>query len=215
MDQTVLAELGMLKEEMEEVQPGQLFAPSGRLVFGEGDPTSPFVIVGEGPGERDAMEGRPFVGRAGQLLDRLMAATGLDRKEVWLTNVLKRRPHRRRGDQWRSCPPKVDELAYYKSYLYRELKIISPRLILCLGNLAARVLIHESFRMTQERGLWFTGRLGQRLMSTYHPAYILRLQETDCDEVLSQTLEDFAGAAAQYRALGEELVEGSATLATL
>ncbi|MHB0869859.1 MAG: uracil-DNA glycosylase [Chloroflexota bacterium] len=201
MERNIAVELDRLKKELEECRTCPLATSSERVVFGEGNPTSPFVIVGEGPGEREEMEGRPFVGRAGQLLDKLLASAELSRKDIWITNVLKRRASKVVEGKVKNRLPRADELAYYKEYLQRELKIISPRLILCLGNLAANVLIHRTFRMTQEHGQWFSGPSGKKLMATYHPAYILRLEGGDYDEVLRQAMEDFAAAAAEYRAL--------------
>ncbi len=198
---TAAAELERLRKELEECVNCPLAETSQRVVFGEGDPSSPMVIVGEGPGEREEVEGRPFVGRAGQLLDKLLASSNLSRKEVWITNVLKRRASKVVEGRVKNRLPRANELAYYREYLDREMKILSPRLILCLGNLAANVLIHRNFRMTQEHGQWFSGLSGKKLMATYHPAYILRLEGGDYEEVLRQTMEDFAAAAAEYRAL--------------
>lgn len=197
----VAAELDQLRKELEQCETCPLAESSPRVVFGEGDPSSPMVIAGEGPGEREEMEGRPFVGRAGQLLDRLLDSAALSRKEVWITNVLKRRASKLVEGRVKNRLPRANELAYYKEYLDRELKIVSPKLIFCLGNLAANVLIHRNFRMTQEHGSWFSGLSGKKLMATYHPAYILRLEGGDYDEVLRETMEDFAAAAAEYRAL--------------
>ncbi len=201
MDHTVTAELERLRKEIEECRDCPLTTSSTRVVFGEGDPTSPLVIVGEGPGEREDMEGHPFVGRAGQLLDRLLVSVGLSRSELWITNVLKRRASKIVDGRVKNRLPRADELAIYREYLDRELKLISPRLILCLGNLAANALIHRNFRMTREHGEWFSGAAGKKLMATYHPAYILRLEGSDYDEVLGQATDDMRAAVEQYRAL--------------
>ncbi len=205
MDQTVAAELEMLRREIEECQDCPLATSSTRVVFGEGDPMSPLVIVGEGPGEREDLEGHPFVGRAGQLLERLLVSVGLSRSELWISNVLKRRASKLVDGRVKNRLPRADELAIYKGYLDRELKIVSPKLILCLGNLAANVLIHRNFRMTREHGQWFSGAAGKKLMATYHPAYILRLEGSDYDEVLRQTSEDLASAAEEYRILKADI----------
>ena len=200
-DRTVHVQLERLAKEIEECKTCPLAALSKRVVFGEGDPLSPMVIVGEGPGEREELEGRPFVGRAGQLLDRIMASAEISRDEVWITNVLKRRASKLVNGRLKNRLPRANELAIHREFLDREMKIISPRIILCLGNLAANVLIHRNFRMTQEHGQWFHGALGKKLMATYHPAYILRLEGSDYEEVLRQTTDDFAAAAAEYRAV--------------
>ncbi len=201
MVQNVETELARLKREIEECLDCPLAENSPQVVFGEGNPLSPFTIVGEGPGEREEMEGRPFVGRAGQLLDRVMAAVSLSRDEVWITNVLKRRASEIVNGRVKNRLPRANELAAYKELLDRELKIISPMIVLCLGNLAANVLIHRGFRMTREHGQWFSGLYGRRLMATFHPAYILRLEGDAYDEVLSQTIQDFSSVTEEYRSL--------------
>ena len=168
-------ELDALRLEIERCQECPLASTSPMVVFGEGNPDSLLAIVGEGPGEREEAEGHPFVGRAGQLLEKIMSAVGLSRDDVWLTNVLKRRASKIVNGRVKNRLPRADELAFYKQFLDRELRIISPRIVLCLGNLAANVQIHRNFRMTQEHGQWFTGPSGKRLMATYHPAYILQI----------------------------------------
>jgi uracil-DNA glycosylase family 4 len=201
LDRTVTAELEQLKKEIDECRDCPLANSSTRVVFGEGDPTSPLVMVGEGPGEREDLEGHPFVGRAGQLLEKLLVSVGLSRSELWITNVLKRRASKLVNGRVKNRLPRADELAIYKEFLDRELKIISPKTIVCLGNLAANALIHRNFRMTREHGQWFSGAAGKRLMATFHPAYILRLEGSDYGEVLRHTTEDLSSAAEEYRTL--------------
>lgn len=204
MNRTVTAELNELRNAIEECKDCPLVDSSTRVVFGEGDPTSPLVIVGEGPGEREDIEGHPFVGRAGQLLEKLLGEVGLARSELWITNVLKRRASKIVDGKVKNRLPRADELAVYKDFLDREMKILSPRIIVCLGNLSANALIHRNFRMTKEHGQWFSGASGKRLVATYHPAYILRLEGADYEEVFRQTVEDLASAAAEYQKLRQE-----------
>jgi uracil-DNA glycosylase len=194
-------ELEELRRELEECVECPLSVTSPMVVFGEGNPDSLLAVVGEGPGEREEAEGRPFVGRAGQLLERIMSEVSLSRDEIWLTNVLKRRASKVVEGRVKNRLPRAEELAFYKQYLDRELKIVSPRVVLCLGNLAANVQIHRNFRMTQEHGQWFAGPSGKRLMATYHPAYILRLEGNDFNRVLNEAIEDFGLAVAEYRSL--------------
>lgn len=201
MHHTIEAELERLRKEIEGCRNCPLGNTSPRVVFGEGDPCSLMVIVGEGPGEREEEEGRPFVGRAGALLNTLLASVGLRRQELWITNVLKRRAVRLVDGKVKNRPPMADEVAVYREYLERELQIISPKIVLCLGNLAANTLIHRGFRMTREHGVWFPRPDGKKLMATFHPAYILRQRGSVREEVLRQAREDFAAAAEEYRAL--------------
>ena len=209
MERTVEAELERLKKEIEECRTCPLAERSQRVVFGEGDPHSLMAIVGEGPGEREEQEGRPFVGRAGQLLDKILATVGLSRDEIWLTNVLKRRASEIVDGRVKNRLPRASELAFYKELLDRELKIVSPKFILCLGNLAANVLIHRNFRMTREHGQWYSGVSGRKLMATFHPAYILRLEGREYEEVLRQTIDDFKAATSEYRALKQQSAIGN------
>ncbi len=201
MQRMVEAELRQLREEIEACRNCPLADTSPRVVFGEGNPCSPMVVVGEGPGEREEEEGRPFAGRAGALLNRLLAAAGLQREELWITNVLKRRAVKLVDGKVSNRPPTADEVAVYRKYLERELQIISPRIVLCLGNVAANALVHPNFKMTREHGVWFTSPEGRKLMATFHPAYILRSKGEHREELLRQTMEDFAAAAEVYKAI--------------
>ena len=208
VQRTVEAELERLWKEIEGCRSCPLADTSPRVVPGEGNPHSPMVIVGEGPGEREEEEGRPFVGRAGDLLNMLLASAGLRREDLWITNVLKRRAVEPADSGVRNRPPTATEVAVYRRYLERELQIISPRIVLCLGNVAANTLIHPNFRMTREHGIWFTTPDGRMLMATFHPGYILRLRGSRREEVLRLTAEDFAAAAQQYRALRGQIATG-------
>jgi uracil-DNA glycosylase family 4 len=135
-------------------------------VFGEGDPNSPIVFIGEGPGENEDLQGRPFVGRAGELLNKQITAMGFTREQVFIANVVKCRPPGNRQ-------PAPDEAATCIPYLHRQLEIIQPRVIVTLGLSAARYMLDTKLSMTRLRGQWQTWR-GIRLMPTFHPAYVLR-----------------------------------------
>jgi len=135
-------------------------------VFGEGDADAKVVFVGEGPGENEDLKGRPFVGRAGELLDRQIAAMGFRRDQVYICNIVKCRPPGNRQ-------PAADEAATCTPYLQRQLEIIEPRVIVTLGLSAARYMLDTKLSMTKLRGNWHTWR-GIKLMPTFHPAYLLR-----------------------------------------
>jgi len=201
MEHRIAGELQQLRREIEECRNCPLADISPRVVFGEGNPCAIMAIVGEGPGEREEEEGRPFVGRAGALLNTLLAAVGLRREELWITNVLKRRAVKMVEGKATNRPPTAGEVAVYKEYLERELRTISPAIVLCLGSQAASALIHPNFQMTKEHGIWFTSPEGRKMMATFHPAYLLRLKGDRREEVLRQTMDDFAAAAKEYRAL--------------
>lgn len=144
------------------------------VVFGEGNPDTPLVIIGEGPGENEDATGRPFVGRAGELLDQILRENGLTRKHVYITNVIKCRACISEGGRTKNRPPRISEISACATWLERQLSLIKPLVILCLGAPAANTIIHKDFKMTQERGKWFESRFARYTIAALHPAYILR-----------------------------------------
>ena len=144
-------------------------------VYGEGDPCAQVMVIGEGPGETEDQVGRPFVGRAGQLLDRMLLAIGLQREDVFICNTVKCRPTLDDGVRLRNRPPMPEEMANCRPYLDEQIEIVRPRAILCLGAPSAKSFLGPKFSITKQRGLWFEGPLDIPLMATFHPAYILRM----------------------------------------
>ncbi len=136
------------------------------LVFGEGNPSAELVFVGEAPGADEDAQGRPFVGRAGQLLTKIIAAMGLKREEVYICNILKCRPPGNRN-------PLPDEIAACEPFLIRQLGVIRPRVICAMGSIAAHALLKSEAPISVLRGR-FHSYQGIPLMPTYHPAYLLR-----------------------------------------
>jgi DNA polymerase len=137
-----------------------------RLVFGEGNPGAELVFVGEAPGADEDAQGRPFVGRAGQLLTKIIAAMGLKREDVYICNILKCRPPGNRN-------PLPDEIAACEPFLIRQIEAIRPRVICALGSFAAHTLLKSEAPISVLRGR-FHRYQGIPLMPTYHPAYLLR-----------------------------------------
>jgi uracil-DNA glycosylase family 4 len=135
-------------------------------VFGEGDPDAKIIFIGEGPGENEDLQGRPFVGRAGQLLDTMIAGMGLKREQVFIANIVKCRPPNNRE-------PAPDEVATCTPYLERQIEIIRPKVIVTLGRPAAQHMLQSKISISRIRGQWMSWR-GIKLMPTFHPAYILR-----------------------------------------
>jgi uracil-DNA glycosylase len=136
------------------------------LVFGDGNPKAELVFVGEGPGRDEDEQGLPFVGRAGKLLTQMIEAMGLQRKDVYICNVVKCRPPDNRT-------PEKDEVEVCSPYLLRQLDTIAPKVIVCLGTVAVQTLLETNRGITHFRGQWIDFR-GRKLMATYHPAYLLR-----------------------------------------
>lgn len=146
-----------------------------RLVFGSGNPTSNVVLIGEAPGAEEEKYGRPFVGRAGRLLDVALHEAGLDRSRIWITNVVKFRPSEPgKGGRVRNRPPTSQEREVFLPWLKRELEIIRPRSVVCLGGTAGAAVFGRAVKVNQERGHWSGVFGGTRALVTYHPAYLLR-----------------------------------------
>jgi len=137
-----------------------------KIVFGAGNPRAELVFVGEGPGHDEDLQGLPFVGRAGQLLTQMIEAMGLSRSDVYIANVVKCRPPENRT-------PEKDEVSTCMPFLLRQIGAIEPKVVVCLGSVAAQTLLNTNKSISRFRGEWFDFR-GARLMATYHPAYLLR-----------------------------------------
>jgi DNA polymerase len=142
-----------------------------QTVFGVGDQAADLLIIGEAPGQEEDRQGEPFVGRAGQLLDRMLAAIGLDRQRVFIANILKCRPPGNRD-------PRPEEVLSCEAFLRRQIELIGPRLILAAGRVSAQSLLRTDASVGRLRGRWFElGETGVPLRVTYHPAYLLRSPE--------------------------------------
>lgn len=145
------------------------------IVFGEGDPNADLMFIGEAPGEQEDQTGRPFVGRAGQLLENMIKAMGLSRESVYITNVLKVRPPN-------NATPTSNETMLSSPYLFEQIRVIEPRVIVTLGLPATQLLLSSNATMRSMRGRWHSlneDQLAQgipsvEIMPTYHPAYLLR-----------------------------------------
>lgn len=150
-----------------------------KVVFGDGNPSSPLMLVGEGPGANEDATGIPFVGRAGKLLDECLREAGMLRKHVYIANIVKCRATRLDGDRVMNRPPTASEAGTcVPLWLERQISLVGPAVILCIGSPSANAIIHPNFRITQERGQWLESRYVRHAMATFHPAYILR-QEGD------------------------------------
>jgi uracil-DNA glycosylase family 4 len=133
------------------------------------------MVIGEGPGETEDQLGRPFVGRAGALLDKMLLAIDLPRADVYICNTVKCRPTFDDGVRLRNRAPMPDEMANCRPDLEEQIEIVAPRAILCLGAPSAKSFLGPKFSITRQRGQWFDGPNGVPLIATFHPAYILRM----------------------------------------
>jgi len=159
-------------------------------VYGEGDPLAQLMVIGEGPGETEDQLGRPFVGRAGELLDRMLLAIGLPREEVYIANTVKCRPTFDDGTKLRNRAPDLEEMANCRPYLDEQIEIIRPRVILALGAPAAKSFLGPQFSITRQRGRWYAGPGDIPLMASFHPAYILRLTGGEVNAVKRLVWDD-------------------------
>ncbi|MCI8595039.1 MAG: uracil-DNA glycosylase [Oscillospiraceae bacterium] len=136
------------------------------VVFGDGNPDSGVLFIGEGPGEQEDLQGIPFVGRAGKLLDDMLSIIGLDRTGYYIANIVKCRPPGNRD-------PLNTEQEACIGYLREQVRLMKPKIIVCLGRIAAMKLIKDNFKITKEHGQWFE-KSGIQMTALYHPAALLR-----------------------------------------
>ena len=167
-------------------------------VFGVGDPHSPLMLVGEGPGENEDATGLPFVGRAGKLLDDILAAVKLSRDQVYLTNTVKCRAAVEEGGRMKNRQPKTSEIRACNPYLEAQMEAVKPEIILCLGGPAAKTLIDKDFRITKDRGKWYEVH-GAKAMATFHPAYVLRQHGDDLQQTKRLVWKDIQAIHAEYQ----------------
>jgi uracil-DNA glycosylase len=155
-----------IREDLGECTRCKLHSTRNKIVFADGNPKADLVFVGEGPGRDEDMQGLPFVGRAGKLLTQMIEAMGLQRKDVYICNVVKCRPPENRL-------PEPDEIKTCSPFLLRQLDAVDPKVIVALGACAAQTLLQTTRGISHFRGQWQEFR-GRKLMATYHPAYLLR-----------------------------------------
>ncbi|MBR7010703.1 MAG: uracil-DNA glycosylase [Oscillospiraceae bacterium] len=155
-----------LRSRCEACQACELGKTRTRLVFGVGKTDSPVLFVGEGPGHQEDLQGEPFVGAAGKLLDEMLSIIDLGRDNCYIANVVKCRPPGNRD-------PREEEQAACVGWLYEQIRLIQPKLIICLGRIAAGVLIRRDYRITREHGQW-TWKDGIWFTAIYHPSALLR-----------------------------------------
>ena len=165
-----------------------------KSVFGEGPLDAGLAVIGEAPGRQEAEKGRPFVGQAGKLLDRLFKEAGVDRSQVYMTNTVKFRPTNESNGRLRNRPPRAAEVREGVETLLSELEIIAPRALVLLGTTPAKALIDRSFTMGSGRGVWYTSGANVPALATYHPAYLLRQTGEALDRAQNLVIEDLTAA---------------------
>jgi uracil-DNA glycosylase len=156
----------LIRETIGDCTRCKLHKARTHIVFGVGSMKAELVFVGEGPGHDEDIKGEPFVGRAGKLLTQMIEAMGLRREDVYICNVVKCRPPENRL-------PEKDEISTCSPFLFRQIDVIRPKVICCLGSCASQTLLQTTQGISRFRGEWFDFR-GSKLIATYHPAYLLR-----------------------------------------
>ena len=163
-------ELQELRNEIEKIKNCELRKGANNIVFSDGNPNSKIMIVGEGPGANEDLEGMPFIGRAGQLLDKMLLSINLSRRNVYITNVVNFRPPENRS-------PTKDEIQKYLPFLIRHIEIINPKILLLLGSTALNTIVGDEEVISKVRGKWIEKKIGKckaSVIVSFHPAFLIR-----------------------------------------
>ncbi len=171
--------LEVLAHDAKDCRNCDLWKLGTQTVFGEGDAHARVLFVGEQPGDKEDIEGRPFVGPAGNLLDTALEQAGIDRNDIYVTNAVKHFKWEPRGKRRIHKKPNVGEVAACRPWLDGEIAAIQPEIIVCLGATAAQSILGKNFRVTQQRGEFLPGPNGASIVATVHPSSILRARDED------------------------------------
>jgi uracil-DNA glycosylase family protein len=192
--------LEALRRAAEGCQACDLYKTGTQTVFGEGAKSAGVMFVGEQPGDQEDLQGRPFVGPAGKLLDRAMEEAGIDRSLAYVTNVVKHFKWQARGKRRIHQKPSWAEMTACRPWLDAELAVVKPRVLVCLGATAAQALIDRSFRVTRQHGVLQPSPLGPPIGATVHPSSVLRSIDSESREAAYAGLvADLRGIAAIVR----------------
>ena len=175
--------------ELETCPPGcsactacPLYKNATQTVFGDGPRNPPMMLVGEQPGDSEDLSGKPFVGPAGKIMDRALEEAGINRKEVYVTNVVKHFKWEPRGKRRIHQKPNSRDIAACRPWLEAELRLVAPKLLVCLGASAAQAIFGPSFRVTRERGKVLSSAFARKVVATVHPSSLLRQPDEDSRE---------------------------------
>lgn len=171
--------LSKVSRAAEECRACSLWRNATQTVFGEGSAGAEVMFVGEQPGDREDVAGKPFVGPAGRLLDRALKDAGIDRRKVYVTNVVKHFKFTRRGKRRIHKKPAAEEIAACHPWLRTELDLVKPRILVALGATAAQALLGRGFRVSTQRGEFVESDLAPLVTATVHPSSILRAQDEE------------------------------------
>lgn len=188
--------LSRVREAASGCQACDLWRLGTQTVFGEGAPRAEVMLIGEQPGDREDLTGKPFVGPAGQVLDTALAAAGIDREKTYVTNVVKHFKWIPKGKRRIHQTPNTVEIAACRPWLDTEITLIKPRMIICLGATAAQALLGKDFRITRQRGEFVHSPLAPLVTATVHPSSILRMPDDETRQAaMGRFIEDLQKAA--------------------
>ena len=190
--------LEVLREAAADCRRCHLWERATQTVFGEGSPDAEIVFVGEVPGDQEDKIGRPFVGPAGRLLDEALEQAGIDRKLAYMTNVVKHFKWQARGKRRIHQRPNAAEVAACRPWLDAELALLQPKILVCLGAVAAQALLGRQFRVSRDRGVPVESVLAPFVMATVHPSSILRSDDRETE--MKRFVEDLRQVAKALRA---------------
>ena len=189
------ATLDALRSAASTCKACDLWERGTQTVFGEGEPTAELVLVGEQPGDKEDLEGLPFVGPAGRVLDTALEAAGIDRRLAYVTNAVKHFKWEPRGKVRLHKTPTAAEVHACRPWLEAELRTLRPSVLVCLGATAAKALLGPSFRVSQERGRFVPSDLAPKVLATVHPSSILRTDGPEREAAMAAFVDDLRVAA--------------------
>jgi len=190
--------LKKLKAEAARCRDCPLFANATQTVFGEGDPRARIMLVGEQPGDQEDLQGHPFVGPAGRILDEALRRVGIDRAVTYVTNAVKHFKWEPRGKRRLHKTPAQREIDACSQWLHGEIQVIKPELIVALGATAAKALLGPAFRITRDRGKVIRREGSPDVLATFHPSYLLRLKGREGEEEAWRQFTADLATAARY-----------------
>ena len=182
------ADLPQLRDAVSRCQGCELYQHATQPVFGEGPGNAKIVLIGEQPGDSEDRAGRPFVGPAGEILNRLLAEAGITRSEVYLTNAVKHFAFEERGKRRIHRTPRLSEVTACRPWMEAELAQVSPKIVVCLGATAAKAVFGGQFRLTEQRGKFIESRFTSKTLATYHPSAVLRADSQEAQNELYRIL---------------------------
>jgi uracil-DNA glycosylase len=182
--------LKALREAADGCRACPLWRTGTQTVFGEGRKAARLLLVGEQPGDREDLAGRPFVGPAGRLLDEALEEAGIDRADAYVTNAVKHFKWEPRGKRRIHQKPNASEIAACRPWLEAELAVVRPQVLVCLGAIAAQALLGRDFRVTRQRGQLVETPLAPRALATVHPSSILRADDDRREAEFEALVED-------------------------